>query len=221
MARKPARLERAGALTPRDRMWKAIRALQITETCSWSPIEVQFLANLRATEPAHIDSVESYLRGLAKAQPPYVQLLDGGRCRAELWLYRLVRDVGVEAPRVTADGKSVTEGVASEQMWTAMKALHDFDSEELAAAASTPACTVSVETVKSYLKYLERAGYVTIVQECQRGRGGSKARYRFNRAKNTGPRAPLITKLKEVMDGNTAEIVWTPNKGEKGCRNKT
>jgi hypothetical protein len=179
-----------------------------------SAVEVQFLANLRAPEPQHIDSVTSYLEALAKAEPPYVHEIDGdrpaGRRRSELALYCLLRDVGVEAPRVNAEGKPVTQGAGTERMWQAMKVLREFDAVELAVAASAPGHAVSEETAKTYLTHLGRAGYVVCVREAVTGR--SKARYRFNRAMNTGPRAPLITKKKEVMDGNTGRIAW-PKEG--------
>lgn len=224
MARKAARLERAGALTPRDRMWAAIRELSISpdpDTEAWfSPVEVQFLANLRAPAEgqSHVDSVVSYLEGLAKAEPPYVECAQedrpAGRKRSELALYRLARDVGVDAPRVTAEGKPVTQGLGNERMWTAMKSLREFDAVELALAATDEKLAVSVETAQSYLKYLERAAYVALAA-ANRG-GHTRARYRFNRAKNTGPRAPLITRDKNVMDANTGEIAWTPGKKGSG-----
>lgn len=212
MARKPARLERAGALTPRDRMWAAIRSLQGTPTCSWSLAEVHFLTNLRSPEPIHTDSVDSYLRGLAAAQPPYIELVlrdtPEGRKRSELWLWRLVRDVGVDAPRVTKDGKPVTQGLGNELMWQAMKALREFDYVELAAAVGDAAAkaglAVSQETAKTYCTALCRAGYLALAAPHVGGR--AKARYRFVRSMNTGPRAPLIAKDKSVMDGNTGEI---------------
>lgn len=224
MARRPARLERAGALTPRDRMWAAIRALSgepdvpgpFGERTPFSPAEVIFITQL------HPDTVDSYVRGLSKAEPRYIErvkaaeYLTHGRRRAELALYRLVRDVGVEAPRVTKGGKPVTDGIGGEQMWTAMRVMREFDSLELAHAASTDQHQVKPETAKRYLQLLERAGYVAATSAATPGRGGAKARYRFNRAKNTGPRAPLITREKCVMDANTGAIVYDPK--AKGAR---
>lgn len=215
MARKPARLERAGALEPRDRMWAAIRALAhgsgtLPAAMSFSAIEVTFLANLRAPEPQHVDSVLSYLNGLAKAVPPYVQVVDGdrpaGRKRTELALYRLLRDVGVETPRVNAEGKPVTQGIGTELMWASAKGLKEFDIVELCVAASTSEHAVSEETAKAYVGWLARAGYLVCVKRAVPGH--TRARYRFNRAMNTGPRAPLITRAKEVLDGNTGRVVW-------------
>lgn len=217
MARKPARLERAGALTPRDRMWSAIRTISVRP---FSPVEVQFLANLRAPADAqaHLDSVITYLQGLAKAQPPYLELHADDGLRSELRQYRLVRDVGVEAPRVNAEGKPVTAGAANEQLWAAMKALREFDTAELAQCASQGEVRVSEETAKTYVRFLERAGYLAVVSAGLPG--NYKARYRFNRAKNTGPRAPLICRDKSVMDANTGETVWTP-KGDQECKPQT
>lgn len=231
MARKPARLERAGALTPRDRMWAAIRALDMTPPefaeggKLFSPVEVQFLVNLYAPADAqvHVDTVISYLQGLAKAQPPYVELCEdnrpAGRRRTELFLYFLKRDVGVEAPRVTAEGKPVTQGLANERMWAAMKVLREFNYAELVQAASDEAMHVSEETAKTYCKFLCRAGYLAVSAAAVSRK--SKARYRFNRSKNTGPRAPLIARDKSVMDANTAQIVWKPNEGGKEWKGQT
>lgn len=222
MARKPARLERAGALTPRDRMWSAIRALQ-----SFSALEVQFLVNLRAhrLELVHVDSVVSYLEGLKRATPTYVVELPEapGRTRSELRLYELVRDVGVEAPRVNRDGRPVTQGLANELLWGAMKVLREFDHGELAETVAERAraagITVAEETAKTYCTHLARAGYLALVAPAVGGKGAAKARYRFNRAMNSGPRAPLITKAKEVMDANTGAIVQP--KGDARCRPPT
>ena len=223
MARRPARLERAGALTPRDRVWSAIRSLA-GERChgTFCVAEVHFLVNLKG-EPIHADTIDSYLRGLAAAQPPYIEKLAEqnryeGRRRSELHLHLLIRDVGVDAPRVTKDGRPVTQGAGNELMWTAMKALHEFDHAELAAAAAAGAVKVSDETAKTYCTWLARAGYLALAAPSN---GPHKARYRFNRAKNTGPRAPLVTKQKEVIDGNTGVVVWERPKGEKGCQDRT
>ena len=57
-------------LTPRDRMWSAIRALQGDGTWFFSPVEVHFLTNLRAPQEAHVhvDSVISYMEALSRAE---------------------------------------------------------------------------------------------------------------------------------------------------------
>jgi hypothetical protein len=221
VARKAARLERSGSLTPRDRMWAAIRALSVRP---FSAIEVQFLANLRAPAEgrSHIDAVESYLEGLARAKPAYLEETQDCGLRSELRSYTLVRDVGVDAPRVTRDGKPVTQGAGNEAMWAAMKVLGEFDHAELAGAASAGRVKVREETAKAYCTSLSRAGYLALVSAARGGGAGEKARYHFVRSKNTGPRAPLISKTKDVIDGNTGDVVYQQpthevNKGVDEC----
>ncbi|MDP1674087.1 MAG: hypothetical protein Q8L65_13385, partial [Burkholderiales bacterium] len=57
--RRPARLERAGAMTPRDRMWAAIRDFGKGNT--FSVAEIMLLSEQRA------DTVLPYITGLTKA----------------------------------------------------------------------------------------------------------------------------------------------------------
>lgn len=198
--RRPAKLERAGALTPRDRMWAAIRVFGTSGGVTFSVAEIMVLSEQRA------DTALSYLGGLAKAG----YLADAGQAmpgflkRRELRRYRLVRDCGVEAPRVDADGKPVTMGIGREQLWRAMRILKDFDCHALAAAASTEAHLVTVADTKNYVKFLGRAGYLQVVRK---SKGTIPARYRFVRVRDTGPRPPLVNRDKSVMDGNTGQIV--------------
>ena len=66
---------------------------------------------------------------------------------------------------------------------------------------------MSVEEVKTYARYLARAGYLQITL-----RGGSHRarRYRFIRSRNTGPRAPAVARDKSVIDANTGDTVYDP-----------
>jgi len=216
--RRPAVIERAGTLTPRDRMWAAMRSLQGTPTCSWSPLEVQFLANARAGEPVHVDSVITYLKGLARAKPPYVELVIShfpvGRKRVELHLYRLVRDVGAHAPRVTEEGGEVTQGTGRQQMWNVARQMRgDFSWRDLAHRASTRAHPIAPAEARRYLLHLAQAGYVRSFaarRALGRGNGALPGRVEFVRSRDSGPRAPLVTKLRQVMDANTGQIVYDP-----------
>ena len=114
---------------------------------------------------------------------------------------------GVDAPRVTTGGKVVTVGAASEAMWTSAKVLREFDAEDLHAAALSACSELSLRTVQDYVKFLERAGYLAITVAAVAGK--HRARYRFNRSRNTGPRPPTIGKGKDtVTDGNTGAVVW-------------
>jgi hypothetical protein len=205
--RKPARLERAGALTPRDRMWAAMRDFGVGNV--FSVAEIMLLSEQRA------DTVLPYVKGLGiagyvKADRERPTL----RPRREFQWFTLVRDIGVDAPRVDADGKPVTQGIGGEQMWNAMRAMKGaFGARELSIAASTEDHAVALATAKRYARELARAGYLAVVRESTGGRHTERL-YRFIRSRNTGPRAPLITAQKQVMDGNTGDIFYDPKKGD-------
>lgn len=195
-------------------MWAAMRALSRGhgEGQLFTPADVMALTRL------HVDTVCTYFRGLALARPPYLELVDRnrpvGRAHRECFRYRLARDTGVDTPNVTAHGKPTQAGLGAERMWLAMKALREFDCRELAAIASDDGHAVRVATVKTYVKFLARAGYLTLAVASMRLRGGqggaAAARYRFTRSMNTGPRAPLVCRDKSVVDANTGAVVWSP-----------
>lgn len=203
--RRPARLERAGALTPRDRIWAAIRAFGRDD--HFSVAEVMVLSDQRA------DTVLSYMTGLEKAG--YITWVGArelnrpaARPRREFRRLWLKRDVGADAPRVDTDGKPVTQGIGREQMWRAARALKEFDYRELAAAASTEQHAVSLQEAQTYYRFLKAGGYLRVAVPGVKGPDGKPERVRFLRARDTGPRAPIVTRDKSVMDGNTGEIVF-------------
>lgn len=205
MARKPAHLERAGALTPRDRMWAAIRALGAGGE-QFSGAEVAVLASTHGE--IRVDTVMSYVDALTLAGNITVasrSRVPSKRPRREFFLLALARDEGVEAPRVNKQGKPVTTGLNNEQMWLTLRVLKEFNADELALAASTEARAISARTAESYVTALHRGGYLALTTPAN---GRSKARYRFLKSRNTGPRAPLIQSDKSVMDANTGEVVW-------------
>jgi len=197
MSRKPVHLLAVSKKpTGRQAIWQAIRAHRHGFT----------VADLARETDIHRDTIKTYVQSLEK----------GGYLVPQFSIppdWRLERDVGVEAPRVTRDGKPVTQGLAREQMWRTMKILSaDFSWRDLAIAASTEAVPVAEKDAKDYCGNLALAGYLLIVTK---GKGGSKAssiatRYRFNRAKNTGPKPPMVQRMQTVFDPNLGQIVWHP-----------
>ena len=199
--RKPVHLVAPGGKPQgRQGIWEAIRAQRDGFT----------IASLAAATDIHRDTIRTYLGGLVAAG--YIDspadFHDPGR-------YRLERDVGVEAPRVTKDGRPVTQGAAREQMWRTMKIMRgDFSWRDLAINASTADVVVAEGDAKDYCANLAKAGYLTVVMV---GKGLGKAqaggiptRYRFNRAKNTGPKPPMVQRMTTVFDPNLRKIVWHP-----------
>jgi hypothetical protein len=191
--RKPVHLTvTSGKPQGRQGIWEAIRAQREGFT----------VASLATATDIHRDTIRTYVRGLEAAG--YVDV------PAPIApFYRLVRDVGVEAPRVTRDGKPVTQGAAREQMWRAAKMLTEFSWRDLAIAASTEATPVNEDDAKDYCANLAKAGYLAVVVLGKAsGKGSMPTRYRFVRSRNTGPRPPMVQRLHSVFDPNERRIVW-------------
>lgn len=201
MPPKPAHiLAASGHPTGRQAVWLAIREIgEFTLRDLWLTTNVD-----RAT-------VRTYVESLAKAG--ILETFSSGKATSgqkgqQPTVFKLVRDCGIEAPRVDRDGNPVIQGAAREQMWRTMKMVRgDFTSEELAIAASLEDSPVSPVDAKDYLRHLAVAGYLAITQ---RGRSGKPGRYRFNPAKNTGPKPPMIQRMQTVFDPNLGKIVWHP-----------
>jgi len=189
-------------MTPRDRIWAAVRLFRSgPEAISFSVAEVMLMSGQRA------DTALSYLAGLEKAGFVARALGQSGARlhRRELRLMVLKRDIGIDAPRVGADGKPVTQGVGRERIWNAVrKQSGPFTWREVALHASTEDRPVAMDEVKTYLKFLVRAGYVRTMTP---GAPRIPAKHLFVRSRDTGPRAPIVCRDKSVQDGNTGEIV--------------
>lgn len=209
MARKPVHLTAANGKAKRpgrQGVWEAIRAL--------GEFSVADLEHYTRTKAA---TIRTYVMGLERAG--YLERIgrqgtDAKFSRTNQFqglVYRLVRDIGIEAPRVTRNGEPVTQGNAREQMWRTAKILSEFDARDLAIHASTERHPVDLEDARSYTRYLEKAGYLAVIH---RGGPGRFVRYRFLATRNTGPEAPQIQRVKRVWDPNLEEVVW-PRDGEQ------
>ena len=199
----------------RQAIWEEIRLRKFGFTAS----EVADAAK------AHIDTVGTYLRGLEAAEiiskyevVPFIVADDGAIVRDETresrtpdgWM--LVKDVGIEAPRVRADGSPVTQGLPREQMWRTMrsKSTADFDFRDLALWSSTDDVSVNEGDAKDYLLNLAKAGYLIQVSAAKFGKDVRPARYRFDQRRNSGPKPPMVQRMKTVFDPNLRKIVWFP-----------
>ncbi len=209
MARKPVDLTRAdGATSGRDAIWIAIRALRVF---TLAELEHHVMSKQPRRVRTHPDTIRTYVVSLERAG--YLRRLPkrprqgdaSGRYAANRW--ELVRDTGIETPRVRRDGTPVTQGRAREQMWTTMRILGDFDYRDLAVAASTEEHNVNPEDAKDYIKHLLKAGYLV---RKTKPMPGQPARYRLLPSMDTGPRAPMVQRVKQVFDPNLNQVVW-PN----------
>lgn len=197
--RKPAIVEMVGGRSARQRVWEAIRALGAGDA-EFTAAEISRRAKVE------LGIVTDYLRGLTAAQ--IVDRVSYRRGVASR--YRLLRDTGIEAPRVRRDGTEVTQGRGVEAMWGAITVLDAFNAKTIADIAG-----VALETAKTYCLMLGRAGYLEPVQPGHGiGKGGVLTMWRTVRSLVHGPRAPMITRLKAVYDPNVHRIVWSEGADE-------
>lgn len=193
----PAELKAAARAkgSSRERLWVAMRALRTFTV--WDLVTAAGLER---------PTIRRYLQGYIAAG--YVQRAGEAAPRAEAahrptgfkpTRYQLVRDVGVEGPRLDHKGHTLTQANAREQMWRTMKILGEFTARSLAVNASLDDCPVSQATAKRYCGALVQARYLIVVG---RGHHGSKL-YRFINSRNTGARPPVVRwRKREVYDPN-------------------
>lgn len=196
MARKPIHvLAHAARPQGRDVIWAAIRRRR-----EFSLLELEHESRIK------IATIRTFVSGLVRAG--YLEVSTAAHRDAKgmqvACRWRLVKDTGVEAPRVTRDGKPVTQGQSRQQLWRAMRSARTFTHGELAYIASTDTCVVSEVDAKSYVLLLARAGYLTVIEK---GNPRHQAVYRL--AKNTGPKPPQIQRFKQVWDPNLKQVMWT------------
>lgn len=197
--RKPVTAEYSGGRGPRQRAWEAIRVLKGKE---WTCVQIALIGKVNE------GTVGSYLNALLKAGVVEIVRREKARGRATERFFMLVKDEGLDAPRVNKSGGRVTQGLAQEQMWRALRMLKgDINWRELAAMASSTRAPVAPAAAADYLAMLNRAGYLILVHE---GKPGTQARYRLKPSRNTGPRPPMICRTKVVYDPNEDKIVWQP-----------
>ena len=117
--------------------------------------------------------------------------------------WNLVRDVGTNAPRLTRSGSPSNTGAIRDQIWRTIKIIGEFNTIELAAAASTESVQVTPNTIRPYIRMLYQTGYLMLVCKWQ---PRTPARYRKVPGRCQG-KAPMILKSKEVFDRNTMQVV--------------
>lgn len=188
MALKP--MDKRNGLDSRQALWEAIRRLK-TFT----------VRELREETVLKIDSVREYITGLHASG----YIVPESKVPGYATVWKLVRDIGHEAPRVRKDGSPVTAGQGRENMWNAMRIMRKFTALELAVAARTPDCFVKESTAADYAKHLWHAGYLTKFSD------GS---YRMLPTAYTGPKAPMIQRTKVVWDPNQNKIRWRSDGGD-------
>ncbi|MGD9638348.1 MAG: hypothetical protein AB7U85_04750 [Alphaproteobacteria bacterium] len=185
--RKPVHLIKASKeLSGRDAVWKAIRELKTFTK-----------EDLSKKAKVNVETIRTFLTGLVKGG--YISKEDHRKQNNnEPIKYNLVKDIGVDAPKVRKDGSKV-KPVATENMWRTMRILKRFSVKDLILNATTDEIQIKPTSADSYCKYLCRAGYLA---------KNADRTYTFLQSKYTGPLAPMIQRIKQLYDPNIGKIVY-------------
>lgn len=184
--RKAVKLAPSGALSSREKLWRAMRELKT--------FRVPDLARAAGIDRLKYN-VQDYLRGLLHAGIIRVALAP--EHIGELAVYCLVVDMGVEAPRVRRDGTLLPEP-AQQAMWRVMQVLREFSPRDLVANAQMAGIQIKPITAIQYCQWLARGGYL-------RAPESQGAPYRL--LHSTGPKAPQVLRVKQLYDANTGKIM--------------
>lgn len=180
-----AKLTPIGHLTARQAAWRSIRELGARGDF--------VAADVALASKAGPYAVQDYLKLLVKAQ--ILERTPGERNPLQRpSIYRLLRDLGVDAPKVLADGSIDDRPTAQERLWAAMKSLGEFRYRDLMLTAGVP-----LNSATGYVQRLAKAGYLAP--------GSRRGTYRLRREMNTGPRPPAIRRDKTVFDLNLGRKV--------------
>lgn len=194
MAQKPVNIRAAeakGKPYGRRAIWLAFRAASKNGPVTLRGLALQTGIN-RGTIRTYMESL--VLGGYAE-KSSFMRLKDT--------TYQLIRDVGVEHPRLNKKGEAVV--TSRDNMWRSMKMLPAFTAQDLALTASTSRCMVSPVDAADYCRHLHSAGYLAVLRE---GGMDGKTVYKLLPNMRTGPLAPMVQRTKVVFDPNRNEIVW-------------
>ncbi|MGS0980610.1 hypothetical protein [Burkholderia glumae] len=149
MPRKPVS-ELKGGRGSRQIVWEFIRA----HADSFTVFDIEKATRL------DLATIRTYVQWLERGG--FVAVTNDTRTSRQRKQYRLVRNVGIEAPRIDKAGKLLAP-TGQENMWRTMRITKTFTAEELAARSTTDQTSVSVASARNYITDLARAAYLLVV----------------------------------------------------------
>ena len=186
----------------RPRIWAIIR--QIGSKCEvFNTTGVRYCLRF----PVKRARVLAYLKALERGG--YLAPVSAEHERGPGW--QLIRNPGIDAPRLRDDGTEVVQGSGRDQCWRAMRILGTFTATELVATASTERWRVKPGEAEDYCNRLSRAGILSRAWILS----SRTWCYTLSPARYTGPKPPQILRYKPAQDGQPARRkgVYDPNTG--------
>ncbi|WP_054340366.1 hypothetical protein [Neptunomonas antarctica] len=196
--RKPLQMELIGGKNARQRIWEELRK---TSDATFETYPIARAANVDD------DALRTYLQCLTAGG--FVEHVSG--VRYERRVYRLLKDTGIEAPRLTRKGEPVKQGQGAECMWRTLRMLGEMDVTRLVSHAAASGIDVAPSYAKTYISLLRKAGYLITTLPSTPHR---MERFRLSPQMNTGPRPPQIQRVKTVYDPNLNKVMWAEDPEE-------
>ena len=200
MSRQPQNVP--PGFTGRDLIWDAMREARV--------FTVDELVKRTALKRGAVDD---YVQALVKAG--IVQKtgsrptpLGNAGCFARAEYTAVGVPLGLEAPRVRKNG-TLLPATGRQRMWRTMGILKEFSLRDLVATASLPEAPISPREAEYYCRWLAKGGYL---------RASAGGRYSVVPVMRHGPRAPLIQRVRRLLDPNTGEIVCESRPVEEKAR---
>ena len=164
-----------------------------------SPLAEVAWARATALRTFSITDLASELRSDASTIGPFVRDWEGRG-----WVERVGPGVAHVSFRVIAgpQPEPSTGGSRETNMWRAMRGLGGFTPIDIAAHADTGTVRVTVEDARAYIGVLFRHDYLRCTRKADPSKG-REASYKLIR--NTGPKAPILKRIRAVIDPNTGE----------------
>ncbi|MGJ8523040.1 hypothetical protein R84981_001733 [Carnimonas sp. R-84981] len=198
MAKPSVSLHASCDVPARQRIWEAIR----THHAKQQTFSIPSITQLLSDAPSDT-LIYDYLRSLKAGA--FIECVNPGRRRGAFAEYILIRDVGIEAPRVRRDG-SEPPAPGREALWRTLKIIGNCTAQQLAEVASTRSRAVAKTTAEEYLMMLSRAGYVAVISESS---PGTPTVFRLSPGRWSGPLAPQIRRTRELYDPNTGTVAYS------------
>lgn len=182
--------------TPRERVWDEIRKAKGEFT----------LDVIAENARMNVDSARDYFTGLRRAGFIAESRRERVRFKAVSRVYyKLVNDVGNDAPAVNRKGEVLQPRAVNFALWNSLRICGAVTPRALAAYASTDDLSVAENTANCYLQDLHKAGYVSVIRPSSYL---NQATYLLLKDKNTGPKPPQIQRAKQVYDPNIGAVVY-------------
>ena len=190
--RKPVQMELVGGKPIRQRVWEQIRLHR----------ESFYIATIAQQAEVEVDTARRYIHCLDKGG----FLVKVAGAEFEKAEYQLLKDTGIEAPKLNAQGQLVTMGLAQEAIWRCLRMLGALDAFQILNHVTAAGIDIKLDNVRRYLRALKKAGYLKLIRPAIPAQRKPEVLALIPRM-NTGPRPPQIQRVGVVYDPNLNKVM--------------